>query len=77
MDDHAAVVEPSAAAERRADHEGAGDLAAGLCEFIQRGLDRIEQHRLMVQIVDGVGADAEFGEDEKACALCICAAHEL
>ena len=64
-----AVVEAPGAADGRPDADDRRQVAARLDQPRERGLDRVEQRVLQVQIVDRVGGQRQLGKDHQIDAL--------
>lgn len=64
MDDQRAIVSPAAPAQRRAGDDDGHEVRAGGDQFARRRFDGVEQRRLVQQVVDGVGGQAEFRQDD-------------
>ena len=64
-DDHGAVVQALVAPHRRADDEGARELARRRHEVGDRALHAVEQRLLQEEVVDRVGRQPELGEQHE------------
>ena len=54
QDRDAAIIEPAAMAQRRADDDQRVNAARGLDEFDERRIDGVEQRLLVQEIIDGI-----------------------
>ena len=77
MDDDGGVVEAARDPERRADDQDREELARGLDDLGDRPLDLVQQRVLQQQVLDGIGGQAEFGEDHDGGARLVALRGEL
>src|SRR3546814_14190807 len=67
LDDHGAIVEPTVPFERSSDDQNGTERLRAFREGDDRLNARFDDRVLEMQIVDRIGRDVEFGEDEEVC----------